>query len=50
MIQDTPTVGFQNIKSSIILEGTEYEGYDKKKVLEAEIFKGMEKYMSQING
>ena len=24
--------------------------YDKKKVLEAEVFKGMEKYMAQLNG
>lgn len=50
MIKNNPTTGFQNIKSSTLLQNTEYEGYDKKKVLEAEVFKGMEKYITQING
>ena len=50
MIKDIPVQGFFNLKSSILLKDTDYEGYDKKKALEAEIFKGMEKYMKQING
>ena len=50
MIQNNPQSGFQNIKSQQLLEGTEYEGYDKKKILEAEVFKDMEKYISQLNG
>jgi hypothetical protein len=44
MINNSPTQSFFNIKSSDLLKDTEYEGYSKKKVLEAEVFKGMEKY------
>ena len=50
MIKNNPASGFQNIKSQSLLKDTEYEGYDSKKALEAEVFKGMEKYMSQLNG
>ena len=46
MIRDIPAVGFWNVKSQTLLAGTDYEGYDKKKVLEAEIFKGMDKYIN----
>ena len=46
MIRDIPVVGFWNVKSQTLLAGTDYEGYDKKKVLEAEIFKGMDKYIN----
>lgn len=47
MIYDIPEIGFWNIKSQTLLAGTEYEGYDKKKVLEAEIFRGMDKYYNK---
>ena len=50
MIKNNPQSGFQNIKSQQLLAGTVYEGYDKKKILEAEVFKGMEKYINQLNG
>lgn len=46
MINNSPTQSFFNIKSSDLLKDTEYEGYSKKKVLEAEVFKGMEKYFN----
>ena len=49
MINDTPVTGFWNIKAPQLLAGTEYEGYDKKKVLEAEIFKDMSKYIKPDN-
>lgn len=45
MIKDIPVQGYFNIKSQELLKNTEYEGYNKKKVLEAEIFKDMEKYL-----
>ena len=50
MIKNNPQSGFQNIKSQQLLAGTVYEGYDKKKILEAEVFKGMEKYINQLSG
>lgn len=46
MINDTPNESFWNLKSQILLKGTQYEGYDKKKAIEAEIFKGMNKYIN----
>lgn len=49
MIEDIPVSGFWNIKAPQLLAGTEYEGYDKKKVLEAEIFKDMSKYINPDN-
>ena len=49
MIRDNPTTNFVNIKAQQLLEGTEYEGYDKKKVLEAEIFKDIKKYVKEDN-
>ena len=45
MIKDIPVQGYFNIKSQELLKNTEYEGYNKKKVIEAEIFKDMEKYL-----
>lgn len=50
MLKDVPPMGFWNVKSQTLLAGTQYEGYDKKKVLEAEIFKGMEKYINKDGG
>ena len=49
MINDIPATGFWNIKAPQLLAGTVYEGYDKKKVLEAEIFKDMSKYIKPDN-
>lgn len=46
MLSDVPSVGFWNLKAQTLLQGTQYEGYDKKKVLEAEVFKGMSKYIN----
>jgi hypothetical protein len=46
MLEDIPVNGFWNIKAPQLLAGTEYEGYDKKKVIEAEVFKDMEKYIN----
>ena len=46
MIKDTPNESFWNLKSQILLKGTQYEGYDKKKAIEAEIFKDMGKYIN----
>lgn len=46
MIGDIPSESFWNLKSQILLKGTQYEGYDKKKAIEAEIFKGMDKYIN----
>ena len=46
MIQDNPNIVYQGLKVQNVLKGTLYEGYDKKKVLEAEVFKGMNKYFN----
>ena len=46
MIGDIPSESFWNLKSQVLLKGTQYEGYDKKKAIEAEIFKGMDKYIN----
>ena len=46
MIGDIPSESFWNLKSQVLLNGTQYEGYDKKKAIEAEIFKGMDKYIN----
>ena len=46
MIDDIPSESFWNLKSQVLLKGTQYEGYDKKKAIEAEIFKGMDKYIN----
>lgn len=46
MISDTPNITYSNLKVQAVLEGTQYEGYNKKKVLEAEVFKGMDKYLN----
>lgn len=46
MISDIPSESFWNLKSQVLLKGTQYEGYDKKKAIEAEIFKGMDKYIN----
>lgn len=46
MIQDTPDILYNGLKAQNILSGTEYDGYDKKKVLEAEVFKDMNKYLN----
>lgn len=45
MIKDLPKQPLFGLKSAVLLEGTQYEGYDKKKVLEAAIFKDMSKYI-----
>ena len=49
MISDIPSEIFSNIKAQVILQNTEYDGYDKRKVLEAEIFKDMKKYITDEN-
>lgn len=46
MIQDIPDYGFWNIKAAGLLEGTEYEGANKKRALEADVFKDMSKYIN----
>ena len=46
MIGDIPSESFWNLKSQVLLKDTQYEGYDKKKAIEAEIFKGMDKYIN----
>lgn len=46
MIKEVPSAPIQGLKVQTVLEGTQYEGYNKKKVLEAEIFKGMDKYLN----
>lgn len=46
MIGDIPSESFWNLKSQVLLKGTQYEGYDKKKAIEAEIFKGMDRYIN----
>lgn len=46
MIGDIPSESFWNLKSQVLLKGTQYEGYDKKKAIEAEIFKEMDKYIN----
>ncbi len=46
MLNNVPSKNFRNLKSVDLLKGTIYEGYDKKKVLDAEIFKGMSKYIN----
>ena len=44
MMQDVPEYGSLNIKTPELLKGSEYEGADKKKALNADIFKDMSKY------
>ena len=46
MIGDIPSESFWNLKSQVLLKDTQYEGYDKKKAIEAEIFKEMDKYIN----
>lgn len=46
MVQDTPQYGFWNIKANGLLEGTEYEGANQKRALEADVFKDMSKYIN----
>ena len=46
MIGHIPSESFWNLKSQVLLKDTQYEGYDKKKAIEAEIFKGMDKYIN----
>lgn len=49
MIEDTNISNFFNIKAVQLLQGSEYEGYDQHKVLEAEVFKDMKKYITNDN-
>ena len=45
MIKDTPEYNFWNFKAPDLFQGTKYENANKKKALEAEVFKDMDKYL-----
>lgn len=43
MLREFPDTAYQNIKAQEMLKGTAYEGFDKKRALEADVFKDFEK-------
>lgn len=49
MLQDIPGTVFQNIKAQEMLKGTDYEGMDKKRALEADVFKDFERMTKKKN-
>jgi len=49
MIKDTPEYNFWNFKAPNLFQGTKYENANKKKALEAEVFKDMDKYLKSNN-
>nr|DAL03539.1 MAG TPA: hypothetical protein [Bacteriophage sp.] len=49
MIKDTPEYNFWNFKAPDLFKGTKYENANKKKALEAEVFKDMDKYLKSNN-
>ena len=43
MLKETPVTVFQNLKAQEMMKGTEYEGMDKKRALEADVFKDFDR-------